>query len=181
MKANWFIALPVPADGWFSALPPPPAAMRGFGPSDLHLTLAFLGAVSEEAARAAWGAFVWPLPAAVDVSLGAVVPMGSPARFSALSALLDDGRERLEAAMTEARGAAYHAAGVQPDVRPAKAHVTLARPQRKATLAQREAGLLWAASLALPRMPLRLAAPALYTWSEDRSRALFRIVEARES
>jgi 2'-5' RNA ligase len=179
MKANWFLALPVPAVGWFASLPPPPAGIRAFAPSDLHLTIAFLGTVREEAARAAWAAFVWPLPPAVDVTLGPVVPMGRPERFSALSALLAEGRHRVEAAMSASRDAAYHAAGVEPDARPAKAHITVARPQRKATPGQREHALAWASSLALPQVTLRLEAPALYTWSEDRSRALFRIVEPR--
>ena len=64
-------------------------------------------------------------------------------------------------------------------MRPPKAHVTLARPQRSATLSQREAALVWAKALRLRDVRVRLGAPALYTWAEDRSRALFRIVTTR--
>ena len=178
MRPNWFIALPVPGGEWFEMLGPPPPSIRAFSASDLHLTIAFLGTVSESAAHAAWAAFAWPL-GDVDVTLGDVVPMGRPTRYSALSALLDEGREAVEAAMGASRDAAYLAAGVAPDLRPPKAHVTLGRPQRSATLSQREAALVWAQALRLRDVRVRLGAPALYTWAEDRSRALFRIVTTR--
>jgi 2'-5' RNA ligase len=124
MRANWFIALPVLEHGWFEALPQPPAQIRAFAPSDLHITV-----------------------------------------------------EEVERAMASSRGAAYAAAGVTPDARPPKAHITVARPQRRATPAQRREALRWAEALA-PEARLRLASPALYSWSLDRSQTLFRIVLA---
>lgn len=172
---NWFVGLPVPAGHWHAALPPPPAGFRSFHPLDLHLTIAFLGAVTEERARAAFAATSWPL-GALEVSLGEVVPMGNPRRYSALSALLVDGREHVESTMASARGAAFDAAGAPHESRPAKAHVTLARPRRDADARAREAGLAWASGLDLRTVRVRLDRLALYGWSEDRRERLFRVV-----
>jgi RNA 2',3'-cyclic 3'-phosphodiesterase len=176
--SNWFLALPIPAESWFAQVPPPPSDLRAFHPLDLHATIAFLGRVGEERARAAFAALDWP-PGALDVSLGEVVAMGNPQRYSALSALLIDGREAVESAMSARRGAAFDAAGVPHEERPPKAHVTLARPKRDATPHARAAGLAWATGLDLRGVRLRLDRVALYGWSEDRSERLFRVVEAR--
>lgn len=147
-------------------------------PTDLHLTVAFLGGVSEEAARAAWAATVWN-DGPRTVTLADVAPMGSPRRYSALSLLLGNGRIEIEAEMTRSRGAAYAAAGPPPDARPAKAHITIARPKRHATDAERAAALEWAKATALHDTPVPLEKIALYTWSDDRSATLFRVVEQR--
>ena len=176
MRANWFIGLPVISDGWFARLSPPPPGFRLFAPSDLHFTIAFLGPVDEPAARSAFAALVWPLHA-IDATLGAVVPMGPPARYSALSALLVEGRGVVEQAIGSSRDAAYEAAEVALDARPAKAHLTLARPQRRASADERARGLVWANDLTLTGTPVRIGAPALFTWAFDRGQTLFRIVE----
>ena len=176
MRPNWFIALPVSPMGWFETLPAPPEATRLFAPADLHLTIAFLGDVDETKARASWAALAWPLPAMI-ATLGGVGPLGPKHRYSALSAALDEGREAVERAIATARVACCAAAVVTVDPRPALAHVTIARPQRRASDAERAAALAWAAEITLPKVPLRLDAAALYTWAEDRKDALFRIVE----
>ncbi|MFO0737518.1 MAG: hypothetical protein U0270_16620 [Labilithrix sp.] len=178
MRANWFIALPIEPGEWFARVAAPPPGLRMFAPTDLHLTVAFLGGVSEEAARAAWAAAVWnDGPRAV--TLAEVAPMGAPRRYSALSLLLDHGRPEIEAEMTRSRGPAYAAAGTPPDARPAKAHVTIARPKRHATETERAAGLEWARAIELHGTPVRLEKIALYTWSDDRTSKLFRVVEDR--
>lgn len=178
-SANWFVALPVAAAGWFDRLVPhPPEGLQRFHPEDLHLTIAFLGRVGEEAARAGFAAVHWPLPA-MRATLGRVVPMGNERRYSALSALLAQGREAVEAAMSQTRGAAFTAAGAPPELRPARAHLTLARPQRRATGAQRGAGLRWAAGLALEEVGVQLDRVALYTWAEERATRKFRLVDVR--
>ncbi len=181
MRPNWFVALPVPPLDWFDRLvPPPPEGCRRFHRDDLHLTIAFLGAVGEDAARAGLAALRWPL-GLQQVSLGAVVPMGSKHRFSALSALLVEGREAIESAMQAARGPVWQAAGAEPDDRPAKAHFTLARPRRSATRAEREAALRWAQALDLQGTRICLDRVALYTWTADRRERQFRVVETPSS
>ncbi len=176
MRPNWFIALPVSPEGWFATLPAPPAATRLFAPTDLHLTIAFLGDVDEAKARAAWAALVWPLPA-LTVTLGDVVPLGAKHRYSALAAELAQGRAEVEHAIATARVACCSAAVVAVDPRPALAHVTIARPQRRASDEERAATLAWAATLTLAAVPLWLDSAALYSWADDRKESLFRIVE----
>src|SRR5687767_8051311 len=130
--ANWFIGLPVPPGSWFARVGEPPPGVRRFHEADLHLTVAFLGAVGEDAAGAAWDALRWTLPA-IDVALGAVVPMGNPRRPSAYSALLLRGRVEVEAEMGASRDACIAAAACRGEERPPRAHLTVARPGRSAT------------------------------------------------
>ena len=160
-RPNWFFAFPL--DGAFvQALPALPGALRLYHPDDVHLTLAFLGGCGEEGAMRALAALDARLaldpPGALEVSLGEVVPMGGSRRsYSALSALLGAGRE----------------------ARPAKPHITIARPKRRATDADRQAGLAWAEALDLSGVQARLDRIALFTWSERRVERLFRIVAER--
>ena len=179
MRANWFIGLPVPAGPWFAALQPP-AGVRLFGLEDLHVTVAFLGAVDEARARAAFElAQDFPLRA-LSVTLAQVEALGSRRRPSAFSALLGEGRAEVEHAMGATRGAMWERAAAREDTRPPIAHVTLARPERRANHVQREAALAWAKQLVLGAPRCQLTGIALYTWSADRSSdrslALFRRV-----
>lgn len=179
MRPNWFLALPVSLGDWSRALPPAPPGVRIFPDADLHVTIAFLGPVDEAVALAAWEALVWPLgPTAV--TLGDVVALGPPDRYSALSALLVEGRWDVEAAIGTARKPVCAAAGVAEDPRPPKAHVTLARPKRRASEDERAAALVWASELRLERTPLRLDRVALYTWADDRKETLFTIARERK-
>lgn len=177
-RPNWFVGVPVSGAELMSRVPEPPPGIRTFHEDDLHLTVAFLGPCGEERARAAFAALAWPLPA-LDVTFGEVVPMGNPRRFSALSAVLVDGRAEVEAAIGASRDAACEAARVAVDERPPKAHVTVARPGRSATDADRRAALRWARDIHLGGVVARLDRVALFTWSEDRAERLFREVDAR--
>ncbi len=168
VKPNWFIALPFRAEPWFDRLPAPPSAMRLFHPEDLHATVAFLGAVDEAAAHRAFDALAIEL-APIDVTLGAVIAMGDPKRYSALSALFDRGRDAVETAMGDCRERAWSAAAAKPDRRGPIAHVTLARPDRRASERERRAGLAWASALAIEPVEVRIDRVALYTWSDDRT------------
>src|SRR5688572_18413482 len=95
-RPNWFFAFPL-AGAFVNELPAPPSALRRYHEADVHLTLAFLGGVGETGAERALAALDEQLaistPAALDVSLGEVVPMGPRGKYSALSALLERGRE----------------------------------------------------------------------------------------
>ncbi len=176
---NWFVGFPV--DGAFLAsLPPPPRAVRLYHPDDVHLTLAFLGACGEEAARRSWGLLERAELAAAEISLGSVVPMGSARSYSALSALLERGRTELEASLGRLRDPLTEAASGRRERRPPQPHVTLARAQRMASDAERAAGIEWAAGLDLGGVSARLNRVALYTWTEIRRPRLFRIVEELE-
>lgn len=183
MRPNWFFAFPV--DGRFiEALPPPPPSFRLFPCDDVHLTLAFLGTCGEGAALRALNALdaltANELPVAVDVSLGRVAPMGPKHRYSALSALLEQGRSAAAERITGLGGVLRQAALGVREQRPAEPHVTIARPGRRATDESRRAGLVWAGGLDLRSIVARLDRIALYTWAEgDRRERLFRVVATR--
>jgi 2'-5' RNA ligase len=182
-RPNFFFAFPV--DGSFlRQLPPPPPFIRLFQAEDAHLTLSFLGRCGEAAAERALVALDQALgerrPTSIDVSLGSVVPMGSPRAYSALSALLERGRDPTTALIASLRDAVSEAALDRREARPPKPHVTIARPRQNATDAARRAGLAWAAGLDLRGVKAQLSHIALYTWSEgNRRERLFRIVAQR--
>ena len=181
-RPNWFFAFPL--DGAFVLqLPEPPRAIRRYHPEDVHLTLAFLGGVGEAAAERALAALDARLaqetPSALEVSLAEVVAMGSRRQYSALSALLARGRQETSDCITALRDTLTEAASGRSEKRPAKPHVTLARPRSRVTEADRDAGLRWAAELDLRLVHARLDRIALYTWSEIRRERLFKIVAER--
>ncbi|HET9931410.1 MAG TPA: 2'-5' RNA ligase family protein [Polyangiaceae bacterium] len=181
-RENWFFALPV--DGAFVLeLPPLPPNFRRFQPEDVHVTLCFLGPCGEAAAHLALAEldarsqeFVRP---AIEVRLGTVVPMGARRAYSALSALLSEGREATESLIASLRDPLAAAAGAPREQRAPKAHVTVARPSRRATPAERRAGLAWAGACELQSVTARLDRVCLYRWSEDRAARMFRIAAER--
>ncbi|HEX4477094.1 MAG TPA: 2'-5' RNA ligase family protein [Polyangiaceae bacterium] len=182
-RPNWFFAFPV--DGAFVLeLPPVPTSLRRFHPEDVHLTLAFLGGCGEEAAHRALAALdarlaETPRPS-IPVSLGDVVPMGGSRRvYTALSALLVEGREETTACLAALRDVLTETATGRRDKRPPKPHVSIARPRSRATVLDREAGLVWASQLDLRRVVGTLDRIALYTWSDVRRERLFKIVDER--
>lgn len=175
MTPNWFVAFPIDLALDLGALPP---RVRALSSADLHLTLAFLGGCSESAASAAWSVAERLPLAPAAVSLGRVELLGGRTP-SAVSALLTEGRQAVEEAIRSHREALLRAAGAPLDDRPPKAHVTIARIQRKASPIQRVHAAEWATRLELDGK-CQLDRIALYTWSEARSPASqFRIVKTR--
>ena len=162
---NWFIAIPVAPTGWFE--PPvrtPPKGFRSTHPDDLHVTVAFLGPVQETRARAAWEALRWNVGPR-SISLGKPITLGPPINYSALVITLAD--RALEQAIARCRDAVCSAAGVLADRRPPLPHVTIARPPKLATAADREAGLTWASQLELHTHQTTLDTLALYARATD--------------
>jgi RNA 2',3'-cyclic 3'-phosphodiesterase len=150
----------------------------------VHLTLAFLGGCGEDAAVRALAALDQRLASEplrpMAVSLAEVVPMGGSRRtYSALSALLAGGRAEASASIAALRDLLTQTASGRTEKRPPKPHVSIARPRSRASDADREAGLSWAAKLELHGVHANLDRIALYTWSEVRRERLFQIVAER--
>lgn len=148
------------------------------------MTIAFLGACGEAAARAALLALDTYLQHApvrpLEVSLGRIVPMGrSLRRYTALSALLSRGEQEARHCLSELDGTLTAAANREPPRRAATPHVTLVRPPRRASEGDLERGLAWANPLDLRSVRLRLDRIALYTWSSRRPGPLYDIVAER--
>jgi 2'-5' RNA ligase len=182
-RPNFFFAFPI--DGKFVLeLPPLPSNFRRFHPDDVHLTLAFLGGCGALAAQRALAALEQRLDQTpqppIDISLAEVVAMGGSRRsYSALSALLGRGRAEASTCIGGLRDLLTQTASQRSETRPPKPHVSIARPRHRASEADREAGLAWAAALQLRGLSARLDRIALYTWSETRQERLFQIVAER--
>ncbi len=175
--ANWFIALPVDA----GELPPDlleglPAGLRRFHPADLHITLAFLGSVTPEAASAAWraaGIDAGPFTAA----LGTPAALGKPRRPSAFGLDLGDGGEAVAQVIGQWRDPLRQAAGLAAETRAPRPHLTLGRPPRRGGDAIRARARHWVETYSPPATPITLDRIALYTWAADRRERQFRIVD----
>lgn len=182
-----FVALPVSralADGtpWLAeATETLPPRVRALHPADVHLTLVFFGGISPERAMAGFEAVSRFSIAPMTVRLGAVLPMGPPEGWTALSAMVTEGDERLRSLMLEVSAGATDAAEVRRESRAPKPHVTLARLHEKATASQREAALAWARSLDLSAVTLTLDELALYSGRRHRApgEAAYEVVRRR--
>jgi RNA 2',3'-cyclic 3'-phosphodiesterase len=183
-RPNWFLAFPF--DGAFvSELHDVPPCVRRFPAEDVHLTLSFFGGCGEEKALRALAVLdellAKEVVSPIEVSLGEVVPLGGSKRdYTALSALLSNGRGETEALIAKLRDPLHQAATGRLEKRPPKAHVTIARPKLRPKDADRLCGLEWAASLDLRAVRGRLDRIALYTWHEKRPARLFQIVAERK-
>ena len=89
------------------------------------------------------------------------------------------GAEPLVALLRALTNPLLAAAGVPPERRAPLPHITLARPTRAATDAQRAAAIAWAGGIELGDVRVRLGELALYTWDEARRERMFRVVERR--
>ncbi len=180
---SWFVALPMPAGAWVSAVPPAPPGARRVATPDLHLTVAFLGEVDEARAR---GAFETARRAALrrlSVRLGAVVPMGSPRRPHVFSALVE-GQDACGSSIAEVlapvQAAVLASAGLPAESRALRPHVTLLRLRRKASAAQRREALAWAEAIRFDPSELALDRIALYSSARDRTERAYDVVSSHD-
>ncbi len=162
---RWFVALPIIGEvtAHLNAMPP---KLRPMVANDLHITIAFFGAVNEAAAHAGFDATQLAFSACV-VSFGAIEAMGDGERWSALAAQMPN--DALAIALGDARTAALQVAGARPETRAPRPHVTLARLMRRAKAQDREAALAWAHACNLDGVAARVDSLALYV-STDRAR-----------
>jgi 2'-5' RNA ligase len=181
--SSWFVAFPVVAGDWFARLSPVPAGTRFVAAADLHLTLAFLGAVGESRARTAFNGLSATAIRCVEIRLGAVVPMGSPGRANALCAKVepaDTESRTIAEALTASRDSIFEAAALPRETRTMRPHVTLARIRRKADVEQRRRAIAWAEKNDLTSIRIRLDRIGLYAAARDRSTHAYDVVESRD-
>ncbi|MBX3225874.1 MAG: hypothetical protein KIT84_30145 [Labilithrix sp.] len=158
---SFFIAFSTDGGDWFERLDPPAGARKETVPN-LHLTLAFLGRIPEDLARAAfervraWPPFTWA------GTVGPIIPLGPPHKPSVLAATIADNRAPLAAFMTAHRDELTDAVGAPREQKPALPHVTVARFHWKTTPAERAAGVAWGRATDLHAPPISLGELALY-------------------
>ncbi len=182
MRPNWFVGWPVAATDWLEGVvADAPAFLRRVPPSDLHVTIAFLGGVEEADATRAWNAIAGETHPPLSVRLAGLEPMGNPRRPTALSVLLAEGNEEAARYMGSWGARLLDAAGKPPSRRPPKPHLTVLRPPRRAVDADRKAMVTWARAHRPIGTRLTLSEVALYTWSDRRSPLApkFRMVQRR--
>lgn len=128
--ARRFLALPAcapaPWRAWLSALD---RALRAVHVADLHLTLVFLGRVDDAALRRAWGALQADPPPSPEGACGRLGWFGHPGSPTTLALELPE-HGPLQDWVRRRRAALLDAAGVPPDPRPVRLHVSLARLRR---------------------------------------------------
>lgn len=175
---NWFIGLPVAAEelpaGLMDSIPP---GLRRFHADDLHLTVAFLGAVGPDAAHAAWALVGDIDEGPLCAHTGRLAGFGRPGRPSAYGLELDAGGEAVAAFIGRWRDPLRAAAGVGPERRDVRPHVTLARPPRRGGRAIRARADTWLAQAQPGHASLTLARIALYTRAQGGNERLFRRLE----
>lgn len=177
-RANWFIGFPILETDWLPSLTQDlPSGLRAFSAADLHVTLAFLGPVSEAKARAAWRRLLQSPPPAMTVRFGPVEAFGNPRQPTAFSLTFGEGQDALKEVLTQLTNVLRVEAGLPPENRAPRPHVTLARPTARSR-ARRDARettlhVEWMRAVAPPTAPVVLREVALYTWAEDRRAQLF--------
>ncbi|CAM2008451.1 2'-5' RNA ligase family protein [Acanthopleuribacter pedis] len=177
MKANWFAAFPIDAGTWYAPLTATcPDTCRPFAPSDLHLTLAFFGHLTEAAVEAVQKHLSQLSIPAMGFQFDHVVLLPQATRFSAMCLGLGRGGATVAAQMETHRDALLATAGLPPENRAALPHVTFARPIRKFKQQAQQDGADWSRALVVPDKEIQVKELALYTWSADRQKTKFRIV-----
>ena len=174
---NYFAALPVHGgrplleavrDG-------APQGLRWFHPDDLHLTLAFFGRIIPDRIPALHEVLGQIPFGECAVTLGELQPLPHRRRFSVLAFELRHGRDDLAELIASWRGSLCAAAGVDPDPRPPRPHLSIARLHRRR--AHPPGILRWLDQLILPAgAPVRVSAPVLCGWSDQRPARQFRII-----
>lgn len=176
VEPNWFIALTVDPGEWYGPfLRTIPRHIRAFNAQDLHVTVAFLRACGEEKARAAFEVVEPHFARPLNLRLAGVEALGNRWRPSALGIVGIGGGTEVAEFTDKVRDLAAWRAGVEPDTRAPKPHVTVIRPPKRGSLQEIREILDWATGVTPLGIDLKLDRLALYTRSEERGRQ-FRVV-----
>lgn len=166
-NANWFIALPVDAaalpEGTLAGLP---AGLKRLHPADLHVTVAFLSAIGERRALAVWQETDHMQAQAFTVWTGTRAALGHPRRPSAYGLDLNGAPEFTDW-LGQWRDRLRAAAGLEPETRSIRPHVTLARPPRRVGAVIHRQAEAWLQQDPPAAVALQLDRVALYTAADN--------------
>ncbi|MGH8045934.1 MAG: 2'-5' RNA ligase family protein, partial [Chthoniobacterales bacterium] len=137
MTPNWFVAWPVAAAAdWIASLESgAPGGLHFLAPSDLHVTLAFLGRY-EPVLLEKISSMLKQMPQeAIDITPKDFVALPQPRRFSALAFTLGKGLSEVEKQIARWRARICREAGAHLDTRVSLPHFTVARVEMGSGLA----------------------------------------------
>lgn len=174
MSKNWFIALEAPADLDLGAvLRSAPEKIRRFHPLDRHLTLVFLGNCGLNKAKRAWASACKSPPFVQNMHPKELRPMGSPKNPSAAAIVFTEPKDVIDW-MKNNQSDILARAGRTPARWDPVPHLTIARPKRNAGKEIRQAMVDWCKKTELDLECVTLENMVLYTWSNNRTKQLFR-------
>ena len=178
MTPNFFVAVPIDGRRWYDQrFQPPFEHIWAVHPKDLHLTVAFLGSVTEQEAKRGFSVCKSEAIEAFSMTLSTVLPLGKPGPFSALTLGLDEGKEEAYHLLKTWRKPMMEAAGLAPETRVPLPHVTVTRTRKQAGKSEKQAALKWLKSLMLKPIPVHARELALYTWAEERTEARYIMID----
>ena len=170
-RPNYFVALPVSLGDWYETFKNTvPHNLKISSAVDLHITVSFLGNISPDISKKLCTVLQNIDPVCFDFSLATLMPLPSKRHFSALSFSLNVGREQISRYMSTHRNTFHNIAGTQPDHRGPLPHITVARPQKRATVQERSGILDWMQTVSPPQLTFKTGKLSLYTWADDRKK-----------
>ena len=180
-RPNWFIAIPIDLGQMYShVIGRPIKQVRVIRQEDLHLTLAFLGAIEKEAALELWKSLEISDLKTIFLALGKVGSFGPQEKPSAYGICPAAANEDLSKLFRHLVSHVLSVTGIDVGTRRFRPHITFARPKRAPNVDERLQAKEWAFSRDFSLIaPMILSKLALYTWNEDRDVKLFRIVDQK--
>ncbi|NND70728.1 MAG: hypothetical protein HKN43_04035 [Rhodothermales bacterium] len=178
---NWFVGFPVQGDSWCPvSANHVPGSIRLYHPDDLHITMAFLGSVSQRKALKAWKKVTNLKLEPVTISFNQLKPFGAFSTPSAYGLTLDTGRDSVANTISTHRRKILGAVGKKPRDGRVVPHVTIARPNRRLSKGDVYAIAEWRHEFEIPEVEVNLTEIALYTWAPPQAPQRFRKIETMQ-
>ncbi len=176
---SWFIGLKVSeSDDLLAVTAGAPPGISKTHPADLHLTVAFLGAVDEAAAGRAFAIASARVPAVINATAGSPLLLGPQACPWAICASIADGAEAVTDLASALADNCRLAAGLQSEERDLLPHCTLAAIDRGVGDELRAELLEWGAGLQTTGHSIVLDTLGLYRTADPEASTRYRCVES---
>lgn len=176
---NFFVALAVPDGPYRQRLIEDAPADLGFHhPDDLHMTVAFLGKIGEEAALAAFDEVVGAVDAPpIAATLDTVKVLGR--NGTQVTLIPSDGNEEAAALMSAIKDPLELASGREPSERAPLPHVTVAEPLVSASK-RKEAAVAWAQNASPTPAPMTIDTVGLYVRNKGPGKPAYTLVKSKK-